>query len=80
MLTEETMYITEYTEWQRPLSGDHSIMMEILAQIYVHPLFTISSITYKLWCTLQLRRQIQFPADTLLLFLLYPFLLCGHSS
>jgi hypothetical protein len=43
-------------------------MMEILAQIYVHPLFTISSITYKLWCTLQLRGQ----ADTLPLFLLYP--------
>jgi hypothetical protein len=33
---------TDYTEWQRLLTGLHSIMMEKLAQA-----FTISTITYK---------------------------------
>jgi hypothetical protein len=43
---------TEYTEWQRPLSGIHSIMMEKLAQAGefggCRPLpFTLSTIMYK---------------------------------
>jgi hypothetical protein len=45
---------TEYTEWQRPLSGKHFIMMEKLAQAgevgdahTAHPPpLTISTITY----------------------------------
>ncbi len=58
------------TEWQRQLSSVHSIMMEKLAQAFegggVHATpfrYTVFTITYKvkLWCTLQLRGQIQSP-------------------
>ncbi len=45
-----------HTEWQLPLSGVYSIMMEKLAQ----PGFTLSTIT-KLWFTIQLRGQIHSP-------------------
>jgi hypothetical protein len=66
----------KYTEWQRQLSGLHLIMMEKSARAGEGggarpPPFTIFTITYKFWCTLQLRGQIH-P-----LFLLYPFILCG---
>ncbi len=53
---------TEYTEWQRPLSGVHSIMMEKLAQAVrlggARPApVTLTTIMYKVvvYRTLQLR-------------------------
>ncbi len=65
-----------HTEWQRPLSGVQSIMMEKLAQagkgggLHACPSpFTISTITYKV--------AVYAPAemaDTLPLFLLYPYM------
>ncbi len=65
-----------HTEWQWPLSGVHSIMMEKLAQpdegggrVNSHPLFTISTITYKVVVYALAER-----ADTLSLFLLYPYM------
>ncbi len=47
-------------EWQLPLSGVHPIMMEKLAQPdqYAHPLPLYLPSRTKLWCTLQLREQI----------------------
>jgi hypothetical protein len=53
-----------HTEWQLPLSGVHSIMMEKLAQpgyaegVHAHPLSLYLPSRTKLWCTLQLRGQI----------------------
>jgi hypothetical protein len=47
---------TEYTEWQWPLSGVHSIMMEKLAQAgkgaggHAHPLLLYLPSHTKLWC------------------------------
>jgi hypothetical protein len=64
---------TEYTEWQRPLSGGHSIMLEKLAQagevggVHAHPPFTIFTIMYKVVVYAPTER-----ADTFPLFLLYP--------
>ncbi len=62
------------TEWQWPLSDVYSIVMEKLAQaveggggVERLPLFTISTITYKVVVYAQ-------RADTLLLFLLYPYM------
>ncbi len=72
-----------HTEWQRPLSGVHSIMMEKSAQAGEGgvgarpPPLTISTITYKVVMYAPAQK-----ADTLHLFLLYPYmysLLCGHS-
>jgi hypothetical protein len=67
-----------HAEWQRPLSGVHSIMMEKLAQagegggVHAHPpprpTFTISTITSKVVVYAPAER-----ADTLPLFLLYPY-------
>ncbi len=62
-----------HTEWQLPLSGVYSIMVEKLAQPGegggggCHPPFTISTITYKVVMGAPAER-----ADTLSLFLLYP--------
>ncbi len=70
--------IREYTEWQRPLSGVDSIMMEKLAQADEGggctrpPPFTISTITYKVVVYSPAER-----ADTLPLSLLYPYVLYG---
>ncbi len=58
---------TEYTEWQRPLSGVHSIMMEKLKpgwwgwRVHAHsfPLYLPSR--KKLKCTLQVLGQIHSP-------------------
>ncbi len=49
-----------YTEQQRPLSGEHSIMMEILAQlvrvgVHANPLSLYLPTRTKLQCTRQLR-------------------------
>ncbi len=58
---------TEYTEWQRPLSGVHSVMMEKLSQagegagVHAHPLLLYLLSRTKFWCTLQLRGQIHSP-------------------
>jgi hypothetical protein len=58
---------TEFTEWQWPLSGEHSIMMVKSAQpddggSTRPPPFTLSTITNKkLWCMLPL-------------FILYPYM------
>jgi hypothetical protein len=65
---------TEYIEWQRQLSGLHSIMMEKLAQVGeglgCTPIpFTISTITYKVVVCVPAER-----ADTLPLFILHPFM------
>jgi hypothetical protein len=66
-----------HTEWQRPLSGVHSIMMEKFAQDgecgggggACPPLFSISTIHYKVVVYAPAER-----ADTLPLFLLYPYM------
>ncbi len=54
VFTAGLVMTTEYTEWQRPLSGVHSIMMEKFAQAgegggctVRPPSFTISTSTYK---------------------------------
>ncbi len=67
---------TEYTEWQRPLSGIHSIMMEKLAQGGEGgaggarpPPCNISTITYKVVAYAPAER-----AYTLPLFLLYLYM------
>ncbi len=66
---------TECTEWQRPLSGVHSIMMEKLAQAGEGmgsarpPPFTTSTITYKIVVYAPAKRE-----DTLPLVLLYPYM------
>jgi hypothetical protein len=61
-------YTTENTEWQRPLSGVHSIMMEKLVQAGEG----ISTITYKVVVYAPAER-----ADTLPLFSTLPrYLLC----
>ncbi len=64
----------EYTKWQRPLSGLHSIMMEKSARAGEDggarpPPCTISTITYKVVVYALAER-----ADTLSLFLLYPYM------
>jgi hypothetical protein len=69
-----------HTEWQLPLSGVHSIMMEKLAQDSVGggarpPPFAIVTITYKVAVYAPAER-----ADTIRLFLLYPYVLCGLLS
>jgi hypothetical protein len=69
-----------HTEWQRPLSGVHSIMMEYLAQAGVGggtrpPPFTIFTITYKVAVYASAEN-----ADTLHLFHLYPYVHCGFKS
>jgi len=71
---------TEYTEWQRPLSGVHSIMMEKLAQLGkvggctptpFQPIYNhVQS------CSVHTPAE---SADTLNLFHLYPYVHCGHS-
>ncbi len=69
------MESTEYTEWQRPLSGVHFIMMEKVAQAgregggCTPPPFTISTITYRVVVYAPAER-----ADTLPLFLLYLYM------
>ncbi len=65
---------TEYTEWQRPLAGVHSIMMEKSAQageggVARPPPLTISTITCKVVVSAPAER-----ADAFLLFLLYPLM------
>jgi hypothetical protein len=56
-----------HTEWQLPLSGVHSIIMEKSGQpgergvVYAHPLSLYLTSLTKLWCTLQLRGQIPSP-------------------
>ncbi len=63
-------FTTEYTEWQRPLSGVHSIMMEKLAQAGARlPPSTLSTIMYKVVVYAPAER-----ADSLPLFLLYPYM------
>ncbi len=64
----------QYTQWQRPLSGVQSIMMEKLAQAGEGegggarpPPFTVSTITYKVEEYAPAER-----ADSLPIFLLYP--------
>jgi hypothetical protein len=66
---------TEYTEWQRPFSGVHSVMMEKLAHAGEGggarpPPFTIPSITYK--------SGVRGGRYTPPLFLLYPYM-CSVS-
>jgi hypothetical protein len=59
-----------HTEWQWPLFGVHSIMMEKSAQPGARPPpFTISTITYKIVVHAPAKR-----ADTLPIFLLYPYM------
>jgi hypothetical protein len=46
------VHTTEYTEWQRPLSGVHSILMENMSMLVRFggarpPLFTIVTFMYK---------------------------------
>ncbi len=64
------MYHRVHTEWQSPISGVHSIMMEksapwLLRSGSARPTpFTLFTITYKVACsacTLQLRRKIHYP-------------------
>jgi hypothetical protein len=71
----------EHTEWQRPLSGIHSLMTEKLAQAgegegctptSVH--YTLFTITYKVAMYATAGR-----ADILPLFHIYPYALCGLS-
>jgi hypothetical protein len=65
---------TEYTEWQWPLSGVHSIMMEKLAQAYEAGGCTPSPCHY-IYHQVQSCGVPYAPAEkagTLLLFLLYP--------
>ncbi len=57
-----------HTEWQRPLSGVHSITMEKLAQagegggrVHALPLSLYLLLFTKMCCTLQLRGQIDSP-------------------
>jgi hypothetical protein len=70
----------EHTEWQRPLSGVHSIVMEKLAQAGVGegarpPLFTIFTITYKVAMYAPAER-----ADILYSpYFIHPYALCGLS-
>ncbi len=60
---------TEYTEWQRPLFGVHSIMRVKLAWLVrvggarpvAHPLSLLLPSPVKLQCTLQLSGQIHWP-------------------
>jgi hypothetical protein len=77
----EEFYPQSTPEWQRPLSGVHSIMMEKLAQagvcggVHAHPLSLY----------LPSRTKLQFyavaeRADTLPLFHLYPYVLCDFIS
>ncbi len=71
-----------HTEWQRPLSGLKSILMEKLAQASVGggacPLpFTIFTITYKVAVYVYAPAE---RADKLTLFHLYPYVLCGQYS
>jgi hypothetical protein len=66
-----TVLHTEYIEWQRTLSGVHSILMEKSAQAgegggECQPLFTISTITHEVVVSAPAER-----ADTLPLFLQY---------
>jgi hypothetical protein len=66
---------TAFREWQWPLSGVHSIMMEKSAQPVVRvggarpPPFTLSTITSKVVVYSPAER-----ADALPLFLLYPYM------
>jgi hypothetical protein len=65
---------TEYTEWQWPLSGIHSIMIEKSALVVRvggarSTPFTISTIIYKVVVYTPDEK-----ADTLPLFLLYPYM------
>ncbi len=59
---------TEYTEWQRPLSGVHSIRIEKLARLVRvgarPPPVTISTITYKVVVYVLLKEQIHSPIST----------------
>jgi hypothetical protein len=68
-----------HIDWQWQLSGVYSIMMVNAAQPVeggAHPPpFTLSAITNTAVMYASAER-----ADTLLLFLLYPFLLCGYNN
>jgi hypothetical protein len=73
----DSRYHKVYTEWQRPLSGVHSIMMEKLVQAGEGgdarpPPFIIFTITYKVAVYASSDK-----ADTLPLFHLYPYVTCG---
>jgi hypothetical protein len=59
---------TEYTEWQWPLSGIHSLLRVKLPQPGEGP-FILSTITYKVMVYAPAER-----ADTLPLFFLYPYI------
>jgi len=70
--TQERCYGSnmEYTEWQLPLSGVHSIIMEKLAQPSEGGLCTPTPLPlylpsrrklWTLWCTLQLRGRMHSP-------------------
>ncbi len=71
---DQTTEYTEHTEWQRPFSGVHSVMMEELDQTGEcggarPPPFTIVTITYKV--------PVYAPAewaDSLTLFYLYQYM------
>jgi hypothetical protein len=71
-----------HTEWQRPLTGVHSISMEKLAQAGEGrrvqgarpPSFTLFTISTKLQSTLHLRGQIHSPY-----FICSPYVLCAVS-
>ncbi len=74
-----TVNSTEYTEWQRPLSGVHSIMMEKNFQAggggARPPPFTVSTITYKVGMYAPAERADTLPpVSTLPL-----YVLCGKS-
>jgi hypothetical protein len=67
--------LTEYTEWQRQLSGVHSIVMEKLAQAAKGggctptPFHFINTITYKVVVYAPAERAVTLP-----LFLLFPYM------
>jgi hypothetical protein len=71
---DHVQYHRVHTEWQLPVSGVHSIMMEKLAQPgdgagARPPPYTLSTITHKVAVYAPAER-----ADTFLLFLLSPYL------
>jgi hypothetical protein len=74
----KTDFTTEYTEWQWPLSGVHSIMMVKSAQPGENrecspSFFTLSTISSKV--VVYTKR-----ADTLSLFLLYPYMYSADNT
>ncbi len=83
-MAEAFVTSTEYTEWQRPLSGLHSIMMDKMVQAGENggarharpPPFTISTTKYKVVVCAPAEGADSPPPP----FLLYPslYVLCGY--